>query len=1183
MALLSGPGMADLLDHLTCFAQPHWLTDVSAWHEHMPFAFHLVDVLRPNLFVELGTHKGDSYCAFCQAVSELQLSTRCYALDTWAGDEHAGVYGAEVLEQLRAHHDPLYGTFSTLLQCTFDEGLPLFADGSIDLLHIDGLHSYDAARHDFDSWLPKLSRAAVVLLHDISVEERGFGVCRLWNELKAAYPSFEFTHGNGLGILGIGNDLPAGASRLFGLSEPRRRWYASFFSVLGKGVTTERLLETTKTALREEAEEVAQLKRAASAAVTAAANDDPSYQEWVLRHAFTDADRGLIQDRLSALAEQPRIHLLCEVRPKERDALTGTISDLRSQIYAPWLLTVVAPFARPAEYGDIPSLEWIETRESPNDAAASAVLRSRADWVAAIKPGDRLEPHWLAVVTLYSNERPEWQLIYCDEDRIDESGTRFAPIFKPDFNLDLLRSMPYQGDCIFVRRVALDALPEVRLLGPAAAYNLSLSVLDQCGEAALGHIPEILYHRSVRMEHRVSVEAEERAGMRALRAHLRRSGVDAAVQQGFLPRTYRVTCNLPGKPAVSIVIPTRDRLDLLAPCVESLLQKTEYSNYEVIIVDNNSEVAETLAYLESLPQASLGRVRVLHYPHAFNYSAINNFAAREARGEFLLLLNNDTQIIQGQWLERMLMHGMRPEVGVVGARLIFPDGRLQHAGVIVGLSGVADHPHLGLPMQAPGYMGRAQVDQDLSAVTAACLLIRKSLFLEVRGFDEERFPVLFNDVDLCLKVRKRGLKVVWTPYATVVHHGSVSQNSEKAGEKKIGRILREQSAMVERWIGTMAEDPAYNRNLSLADNRFRVEDRIDIPWDANFRDRLRIMGYAADHAGCGQYRVYGPLRALQRAGRAQCFALEAQTGRGLPSAWEIARAAPDTLLLQSALHGQELQQLEALQWAGNIFRIFELDDLKTSVPRTSVHARTIPKDVGHRLERALSMCDRLIVATQPLKEAYRKLIGDIVVVPNYLESERWEGLRSAQRQGPRPRVGWAGSISHSGDLALLQQVMRELASEADFVLFGMCPPELRPYVREFHPAVPFDAYPARLASLGLDLAIAPLELNEFNAAKSNLRILEYGILGWPVVCTDIEPYRNAPVRRVRNRPEEWIEAIRENLHDLRAAKEAGASLRTWVLDHWMLDDHLDEWMAALGRKSAGRSQNLEAGILSHGS
>ena len=1173
--------MADLLDHLICYAQPRRLTDVSAWHEHIPFAFYAVDVLRPSVFVELGTHKGDSYCAFCQAVAELQLHTRCYAVDSWAGDEHAGVYGPDVLEELRGHHDLLYGSFSTLLQSTFDEALPRFADGSIDLLHIDGLHTYEAVKRDFDSWLPKLSRGAVVLLHDINVEGRGFGVRRFWDELKLAYPSFEFTHGNGLGVLGIGTDLPVELAQLFRLNEQHRRWFTGFFSALGSGITTRKALETANAARRDEFSAVARMKRGAVASASATCHEDPAYQDWIQRHAFSDAERRLVLDRLSALGERPRIHLFSEVRQEENAALGATISDLSCQLYAPWQLTVLAPFPRPGEFHDVPSLEWVETREDSNGAAAEAMRRAQADWVAAIRPGDRLEPHSLAMVALYSGMRPHWQLVYCDEDRIDERGLRFEPSFKPDFNLDLLRSMPFLGDLCFVRRAALEALPEVRLFGPAASYNLSLNVLDRCGEAAIGHIAEILYHRCARPEEQPGVEAEERAAMRALRAHLRRNGLDAAVQQGFLPRTFRVTYRFPDRPSVSIIIPTRDRLDLLAPCVESLLQKTDYSNYEVLIVDNNSEETETLAYLESLPQTSLGRVRVLHYPHPFNFSAINNFAAREAGGEFLLLLNNDTQIIQSQWLERVLMHGLRPEVGVVGARLIFPNGKLQHAGVIVGLSGIADHPHLGLRVKDPGYMGRAQVDQDFSAVTAACMLIRKSLFLEVGGFDEERFPVLFNDVDLCLRVRERRYKVIWTPYATVVHHGSVSQNSEKVSQKKLERIRREQSAMAERWIEQMAEDPAYNRHLSLADKHFGVEDRVDAPWDANFRDRPRILGYAADHAGCGHYRIYAPLRALQRTARAQCLLLEAQAERGLPTGWEVARAAPDAVLLQSALHDHELQQLKDLQWVKKLFKIFELDDLKTKVPHASIHARVIPKDVGHRLERALAMCDRLVVATEPLRDAYRKLIGDIVVVPNYLESGRWEGLQSVHREGARPRVGWAGSVSHGGDLALLQQVMRELASEADFVIFGMCPQALKPHVREFHPAVPFDAYPARLASLGLDLAIAPLEINAFNAAKSNLRILEYGILGWPVVCTDIEPYRGAPVRCVRNRPEEWVEAIREHLHDLSAAEQAGAKLRRWVLDHWMLEDHLDEWLAALtdsSRVSACPSKSQNAGF-----
>ena len=1165
--------MAGLLDHLICYAQPRRLTDVSAWHEHIPFAFYLVDLIRPGLIVELGTHKGDSYCAFCQAVSELQLDTQCCAVDSWAGDEHAGVYGPGVLDDLRRHHDILYASFSTLIQSTFDEALPRFADESIDLLHVDGLHTYEAVKHDFDSWLPKLSRKAVVLLHDIAVEGRGFGVREFWNEIKQAYPSFEFSHGNGLGILGTGTDLPAEVARLLAQDGHHRQWFSSFFAALGNALTTRRALETAQASLREKVSLVAQLKRAVAENISAAASQgDPGYQDWIQRHAFSEADRQIAIERLSLLQERPRIHLFAEARPEDYAGLAATVEDLFSQLYDHWQLTVIAATACPHDFDGKPGLEWIETRDRADEPAARAMRRAGADWVAVIRPGDRLEPHALATIALYAGMKPHWQLIYSDEDRIDGSSLRFDPGFKPDFNLDLLRSTPYTGDFCIVRRAALESLQEFRLFGPAAAYNLSLSVLDQCGESTIGHIAEILYHRLVRPDDCLKSEAEERAAARALRAHLRRNSLDAIVQQGFLPRSFRVTYNFPPKPLVSIIVPTRDRLDLLAPCLESLLQKTDYRNYEVVVVDNNSEEAEALAYLESLPRTSHGKVRVLHYPHPFNYSAINNFAAKEARGEFLLLLNNDTQIIQGQWLERMIMHGLRPEVGAVGARLIFPDGTLQHAGVIIGLSGIADHPHLGLRIKDPGYMGRAQVDQDFSAVTAACMLIRKSLLLEVGGFDDERFPVLFNDVDLCLKVRERRYKVVWTPYATVVHHGSVSQNSEKVSAKKVERIRREHAAMAERWIGPMAEDPAYNRHLSLTDKNFGVEGRFDSTWDPSFRDRPRIIGYAADHAGCGHYRIEAPLQALQKTARAHCLLLEAQADRRLPSAWEVARAAADTMLVQSTLHDHELEQLKVLRWVRQLFKVFELDDLKTRVPQASVHARVIPKDVGRRLERALALCDRLVVATEPLREAYRKLIGDVVVVPNYLESERWAGLQPARGDGARPRVGWAGSVSHSGDLALLQQVMQTLANEANFVLFGMCPNALRPYVHEFHPAVPFDAYPAKLASLGLDLAIAPLEMNAFNAAKSNLRILEYGILGWPVVCTDIEPYRGAPVRCVKNEPGEWIAAVREHLRDPDAARQAGVRLRRWVLDRWMLEDHLDEWLTALSHSGRGALQ-----------
>lgn len=225
------------LAHPVCLSLPRRLSWVASWHEHIPFAMFLVDLVRPRVLVELGTHYGDSYCAFCQAVAELELPATCYAVDTWTGDEHAGFYGPEVLADLRAHHDPLYGGFSRLVQSTFDEALVHFGDGTIDLLHIDGYHTYEAVRHDFETWLPKLSERAVVLLHDVNVREKGFGAWKFWEEMRQRHPSFTFAHGHGLGVLGVGSDLPDGVRPLFAISPDQAEPFCALFFELGHRIT----------------------------------------------------------------------------------------------------------------------------------------------------------------------------------------------------------------------------------------------------------------------------------------------------------------------------------------------------------------------------------------------------------------------------------------------------------------------------------------------------------------------------------------------------------------------------------------------------------------------------------------------------------------------------------------------------------------------------------------------------------------------------------------------------------------------------------------------------------------------------------------------------------------------------------------------------------------------------------
>ncbi len=917
--------------------------------------------------------------------------------------------------------------------------------------------------------------------------------------------------------------------------------------------------------------------RGEASAQTDPARCTPSVQEaysvWRSKHSLQEIDAQLFAERMMLKwRRKPLFHVLVVLREGEEGLLADTLDALAMQLYHGWRLTVVAPFSAPdPAFGEVAQLGWMVAPSADMRAAAVAEVAQTAgeDWVWLLPAGSRLEPHALLRCGDYIDLKPEWRLIYSDDDVILPDGTFTDPRFKPDFNLDLLRSMDYIGACL-VQGETLLACAGPSSHEAAFRYDLTLRVLDAWGEPAIGHIADVLVH----LPPQTGSQERESHERQALMAHLARQGIEARVEAGFAAGTHRVIYQHAACPLVSIIIPNRDKLEFLEPCVESVLEKTAYRNYEILIVDNQSTDPDVLDYYAQLERRHPERIRLLAYDAPFNFAAMNNLAAAEARGEYLLLLNNDIQIVQDEWLDRMLMHGQRPDVGVVGARLVYPEtGKLQHAGIVLGLNALADHPFNGvLDLNEPGYMGRAQVDQNYSALTAACLLVRKSVYESVGGMDERNLPVLYNDVDLCLKIGQAGFKIVWTPYATVVHHGSTSLKGERKDLMKLAlaaeRAKGERAAMMRRWMPQLANDPAYNRHLSLLPPGYGVEATVVIDWDTAFHDRPRILGVPLS-GGSGEYRVIAPFRALSRAGLAQCDVV--QTGKyfqtRLLTPIELERADPDTLLLQNALDDNQLEALALYrEFNPRVRRMLALDDLLTQIPRANSFYRHAFKDAKPRLRKALALCDRVIVSTEPLAELCRPMIGDVWVIPNRLERHLWGHLQSRRRDGPRPRIGWAGAQQHAGDLALIEEVVKATAHEADWVFFGMCPESLRPYVRECHDFVPsFYDYPAKLASLDLDLAVAPLEINAFNEAKSNLRLLEYGILGWPVVCTDIYPYQNAPVKRVPNEPAAWIEAIRERLHDPEAARREGEALRAWVLAHFILEDHLDAWLHALTR------------------
>ncbi|MGH7072889.1 MAG: glycosyltransferase [Stellaceae bacterium] len=917
--------------------------------------------------------------------------------------------------------------------------------------------------------------------------------------------------------------------------------------------------------------------RAPAAPVTAPAPKppetatEPDYAKWRAARAFTAvAHSGWVAERIASWGEGPRFAFGMVVPAGTENRIAQTLESLRRQALGDWQLHAVIAGAPPAGFEEERRLFWHRADGRPIAALNRALGEAAADWIALIDGGDEVAPHALVTIRLAIETHGEWRAFYTDEDRIDPAGTHSGAHFKPDFNLDLMRGMPYVGGLLAVRREVFATLEGLTTRWDGLEEcDLALRLAELIEPGHFGHIADILYHRFTQSGRTRRPPAEICADLPALvQAHLDRLGIKASAETGPRPLFCRVRYHHDGpEPLVSIVIPTRNQLSFLKRCVETVLDLTRYQNYEVIIVDNGSSEGDAVEYLrliEDKVEEIGSRLRVLRHPGPFNFSAMNNRAVREAaRGNYICLLNNDTAPLDGDWLDELMRHARRPEVGVVGAKLTYPDGRIQHGGVILGINwGMpADHPYNGAPGDAMGYWGRLLVHQDLSAVTAACLITRRAIFDEVRGLDEAALAVSYNDVDYCLKVREAGYLVVWTPDARLLHEGSVSQRGEveaKSDQAKQARFAKEKATMYARWLPAIARDPAYNPNLTLTQLGFTAETESAPTWNPDFRPRPRVLVHPADREGCGEYRMIAPARALFRDGVLHSF----ETMR-LMTPPELARIAPDSVIFQRQLELRQIENIRTVKSLSKAFRVFEIDDLITNLPLKSAYRPAIADDIGQRLKSALALCDRLVVSTEPLAQRYGKLCDEVRVVPNRLEQARWLGLKPKHRPEGKPRVGWAGAIGHLGDLALITSVLEATHRAVDWVFFGMCPDALRPYVAEFHEWVPLDRYPEKLAALDLDLAVAPLEFNPFNEAKSNLRLLEYGVLGYPVICTDIVPYQcDLPVTRLKNRHRDWIKAILDMVADRDACRRQGAALRAAVVKDWMLEDHLEDWRAA---------------------
>ena len=549
------------------------------------------------------------------------------------------------------------------------------------------------------------------------------------------------------------------------------------------------------------------------------------YEAWLARHKVDK--RTLRRQKHSAFAQKPLISIVIPLYCTPLPYLKELLESVRRQSYENWQLCLAdgSPDDKAKEfiekhYGREKRIVYRKLEENGGISANTneAVALAAGEYLMLCDHDDTLEPDALYEIVKAINDTGA-DVLYTDEDKVSMDGRHyFDPNFKPDFNLFRLRENNYICHIFVVKKSLTD---ETGLLRSEFDGAQDFDFILRCCEKAqkITHIPKVLYHWRCHMDSTAADPSSKayayEAGRKAVREHYQRLGIDAKVEMTERPGWYRSHVTVQGNPLISVIIPNKDHTDDLELCLFSMTRKSTYRNYEILIVENNSEKEETFEYYRKLPDR-YPKARVLTWEKEFNYSAINNFAAKEAKGEYLLFLNNDVEILTPDWMEEMLQNCQQENVAAVGAKLYYPDDTIQHAGVVLGLGGIAGHIMCRASKEDPGYFGRMISVQEISAVTAACMMVKKSDFDAVGGLDET-FQVAFNDIDLCMKFRAAGKKIIFTPYAELYHYESKSRGLEDTPEKQF-RFDKEVKRFQEKWAQQLEMgDPYYSPNLSVTE------------------------------------------------------------------------------------------------------------------------------------------------------------------------------------------------------------------------------------------------------------------------------------------------------------------------------------------------------------------------------
>lgn len=556
-----------------------------------------------------------------------------------------------------------------------------------------------------------------------------------------------------------------------------------------------------------------------------------SYNYWIRNNEHSKEE--LSRQRLRSFTHSPKISIIVPTLNTALRYFTEMVESVKAQTYENWELCIADGGSKDKELIQLLhvcseedrriTVTFLNENKGIVGNSNAAISLASGDYVTFLDHDDTLAPFALFELVKAINENPGADLLYSDEDILSDDGDRrMEPQFKPDWSPDLLRSFNYICHLAALSKQLLETIGPFRE-GYEGSQDHDLFLRASEKSKKIVHIPHILYHwRSHASSAAMNMSAKTyafEAGKRAVADHLDRLGIDGTVEDGLFLGSYKINFAVHGAPLISIIIPNHNNVVDLRKCVQSVLVKSTYVNYEIIIVENNSSEPEVFQYYKQLGMHE--RIKVIVWDQPFNYSAVNNFATRHSAGSMLVFLNNDTEIINPDWLQQMAGHAQRKDIGAVGAKLYYPDDTIQHGGIILGLGGITGHAHRYFPRDSHGYMGRLKVVQNISAVTGACFMTRKAVFEEVGGFDEE-YPLAFGDIDYCLKVREREYLIVWTPYAELYHNESKTRGYEDTPEKK-KRFRKEFELYRHKWgASTSGCDPYYNVNLTHEKEDFSI-------------------------------------------------------------------------------------------------------------------------------------------------------------------------------------------------------------------------------------------------------------------------------------------------------------------------------------------------------------------------